>query len=84
MKGLSFAPVEAKLDQPRVVLSWDSEVLIEQHAGLFSYESKCVRVRTKRGLISVTGENLLISYFGIQDLMIQGHVSGIALQGETT
>ncbi|MBE5782380.1 MAG: hypothetical protein E7329_03585 [Clostridiales bacterium] len=84
MKGLSFAPVEAKLDQPRVVLSGDSEVLIEQHAGLFSYESKCVRVRTKRGLISVTGENLLISYFGIQDLMIQGHVSGIALQGETT
>lgn len=75
-------PAEAQLDVPRVVVTGSHEVLIEQHTGLFSYETKCVRVRTRQGLIAVSGENLIISYFGIQDLSIQGRVTGIAFQGD--
>lgn len=80
MNLLSFAPPEARSDTPRVVLSGREEALIEQHRGLFSYESSCVRVRVKDGVLAVTGENLMISHFGARDLVIRGKLSGVALE----
>lgn len=79
MNVLSFAPPEARSETPRIVLTGRDEVLIEQHTGLFSYETKCIRVRTKLGLLTVTGENLVISYFGMQDLLIRGTVKGVQI-----
>lgn len=79
MRGLSFAPPEVCGNAPRVVLSGWEEALIEQHTGLFSYETRCVRVRTRKGLITVTGENLVIAYFGVQDVLIQGIIQGVSL-----
>lgn len=80
MNLFSFAPPEARNDTPRVVLSGQEEALIEQHRGLFSYESRCVRVRVKEGVLAVTGENLLISHFGAQDLVIRGKIAGVTLE----
>lgn len=79
MRGKSFAPPEARSETPRVVITGREEVLIEQHAGLFSYETKCIRVRTKAGLLAVTGKDLVISYFGMQDLLIRGRISGVQM-----
>ena len=79
MRGKSFAPPEARSEAPRVVITGRQEVLIEQHAGLFSYETKCIRVRTKAGLLTVTGKDLVISYFGMQDLLIRGLISGVQM-----
>ena len=79
MRMKSIAPIEARSETPRVVMTGREEVLIEQHAGLFSYETKCIRVRTKAGLMTVTGENLVISYFGMQDLLICGQVHGVQI-----
>lgn len=79
MRLLSFAPPEVRGNMPRVVVSGREEVLIEQHTGLFSYETKCVRVRTRAGLMTVTGEELVIAYFGVEDLLIQGRVAGVSI-----
>lgn len=83
MHLLSFAPLEVKSEIPRVVMTVREEVLIEQHTGLFSYETKCIRVRTRAGLMTVTGENLVIAYFGVQDMLIRGRVDGVRLDGES-
>ena len=80
MKNFSFAPPEAQMNRGRIVIYGWEEVLIEQHAGLFSYETGCIRVRTRDGILSVSGEGLVIAYFGTQDLLIRGKVKGIALQ----
>lgn len=69
-------------DVPRLILTGRKEVLLEGHAGLFSYETNRIRVRVKGGLCTVTGENLTIDYFGAEDLLIRGRVDGIALDGE--
>jgi len=79
MQGLDRMAPEGNTERPRVVLYGREEVLIEKHAGLFSYETKCIRIRTKMGLLAVTGEELVISFFGMQDLLIRGKVSGVML-----
>ena len=75
MHLLSLAPPETRSDTPRLVLTGREELLIEQHAGLFSYETRCVRVRTGAGLCAVTGENLVIAWFGVRDLLIRGKIT---------
>ena len=77
MRFKEIAPPEVKRNVARTVIWGREEVLIEQHTGLFSYETKCIRVRTRTGLMTVTGENLIISHFGAQDLLIQGKIDAV-------
>ena len=79
-----FVPSEAKSDAPRVTVTDRDEVLIEQHKGLFSYETKCIRVRTRTGVLTVTGQDLVIACFGAQDMLIRGRVQGIAWPEEAS
>ncbi|MBQ6804153.1 MAG: YabP/YqfC family sporulation protein [Clostridia bacterium] len=64
---------------PRIILSGGEELLLEQHGGLFSYDSKCIRIRTGAGLLTVEGEKLVIEYFGVQDLMIRGKIHALRM-----
>ncbi len=82
MRDGSVAPRQVLTDTPRLVLTGREEVLIEQHTGLFSYETACIRVRTRIGLWTVTGAGLVIRYFGAEDLLIRGRIDGIAVSGE--
>lgn len=81
MEWKSILPPEAR-DLPRLILTGREEALIEGHCGLFSYETTCIRVRTEQGIWTVTGEKLLIVYFGAHDLKIRGRVDGVTIHGE--
>lgn len=71
-----------EMRQPRLILTGQGKLLIEQHHGLFSYETRCVRVRTETGMVTVTGENLVIAFFGTEDMQIEGCITGLALSEE--
>ena len=79
MQGKIFLPPEIRRDVPRIILSGGEELLLEQHGGLFSYDSKCIRIRTGAGLLTVEGEKLVIEYFGVQDLMIRGKIHALRM-----
>ncbi len=83
MHAWTFAPPEVRRDIPRVVLCGREEVLVEQHEGLFSYETRCIRARTKSGLLTVTGEGLIIAHFGAQDMLIRGTITAVQIGDET-
>ena len=57
-------------------------MLVEQHKGLFSYDTDRIRIRTTRGLLTVTGEKLTIVYFGTQDLLISGKIFCMQLESD--
>lgn len=78
----AIVPAEVAARVPRLICTGREETVIEGHTGLFSYESACIRVRTRQGVWTVTGENLTIGYFGAEDLMIRGRVDGLRLDGE--
>ena len=82
MRFCDLAPEEGLGDTPRIILTGREKVLVERHSGLFSYESGCVRLRTKMGLLTVTGEKLIISHFGAEDVLIRGRVDGLHVDGE--
>jgi len=67
---------------PRVILIGRNEVMVEGHTGLFSYENARIRVRTPLGILTIAGEELVIAFFGAQDLSIRGQVKQILLDGE--
>ncbi len=77
-----IAPREVMEDTPRIIMTGRDEVLVERHGGLFSYESGCIRLRTGMGLLTVTGEKLIIVHFGAQDVLIQGRVDGLQVDGD--
>lgn len=79
---LHLLPLEATGKTPRIVLTGDCELLIEQHRGLYSYDVSQIRVRTSRGLVTVTGDKMTILYFGAHDLLISGRVKGILLESD--
>ena len=78
-----IAPREMAERESRALLTGRREVIIEGHRGLFSYETRCIRVRCRQGLWTVTGEGLFIDHFGPEDLLIRGSVHAVALEGET-
>lgn len=73
-------PAEMALRMPRIVLTGREKLLLEQHHGLYSYETNRIRVRTRQGIVTVTGNGLVISFFGTEDLQIEGEITGIALE----
>lgn len=80
----AIAPQEMAERESRALWTGRREVIIEGHGGLFSYETRCIRVRCKQGLWTVTGEGLFIDHFGPEDLLIRGSVHAVALEGENT
>ena len=84
MRWEEFTPPEARGAETRAVMTGQKEVLIEGHRGLFSYETDRIRVRSKNGIWTVSGQGLIIDYFGAQDLLIKGCVDSIAIDGEKT
>ena len=82
MRLSEMAPLEMLERESRVLWTGLREVIIEGHRGLFSYETRCIRVRCRAGLWTVTGEGLFIDHFGPEDLLIRGSVRAVALEGE--
>ncbi len=83
MRLNEIAPLERTEGESRALWTGRREVIIEGHRGLFSYETRCIRVRCREGLWTVTGEGLYIGHFGPEDLLIRGGVRAVTLEGET-
>lgn len=82
MKFRDFLPPEAAGASPRVVINGRGEVLVAGHTGLYSYDTGRIRARTEWGILTVEGQQLVISYFGAQDMSIRGRVDQVRLEGE--
>ena len=59
-------------------------VLIENHAGVITYEKETVLIKVKYGFISVCGCNLEIMCMSRDQIVIQGEIQGVSLQRRTS
>lgn len=80
---LHILPQSAAFSLPRVVLHGDQEVLVENHRGLYSYDDTRIRIRTSRGVLSISGEKMTIAHFGAEDLLIRGKVRAVTLEAQS-
>ena len=75
-KNLLFPP-EAVSGTSRIILTGEDRLLIEQHKGLFSYDSACIRVRIGEKILNILGEKLVIHRFGADEICIHGTVRAL-------
>lgn len=84
MRAENILSSEGWTKETRVIITGRREVLIEGHTGLFSYESGQIRIRSQDGIWTISGNHMMIEFFGVHDLLIRGNVESVSVRGEST
>ncbi|MDR0952054.1 MAG: hypothetical protein LBM18_03950 [Oscillospiraceae bacterium] len=66
-------PGELMPGEPRITVT-GGEVCIENHAGLKTYLSDCVEVKSRDGLIRIKGDGLKLAAMTRSDIVVRGFV----------
>lgn len=66
---------------PIVELAGNRRVLIENHRGVREYSRERIGVKVKTGLVVVCGQGLELSRMTRQQLVIQGIIEAVRLEG---
>lgn len=67
--------------QPVVELLGEGRVLVEGHKGIVSYSDYEIAVKTRIGIVNITGCNLKLTNMTANKLIISGSVSCVHLVG---
>lgn len=65
-------PKEVIMNIPRLTISGDREIYIENHKGLMGYSSTEIRISTPMGIVKISGEGLNIERIRLEDVLISG------------
>ena len=57
-------------------------VLVEQHRGIQSYGTECIRIRTTYGVLVVEGEGLRLCCMSRSQLVIRGSILGLRMEAD--
>ena len=63
----------------RVTTIGGARALVENHRGLISYAPDCVRVRCRRGAVSVCGQGLTLREVRRDALIVTGRIDSVEL-----
>lgn len=72
-------PAEIVPGVPRTTLSGGSKVYVENHNGLKTYTRQCIEVKTRDGILRVSGDDLELSAMTREDIVIRGFVVSVEL-----
>ena len=74
---LAGLPKDVVMDLPKISVSGDREIFIENHKGLVLYSPGEIRVRMKGGIITVKGVGLSIISIEYNNILINGLFKGV-------
>lgn len=72
-------PSDVLLDLPRLVMSGNEKLVIENHRGLLEYTNETVRVYTACGEICIIGEDLNLVSIEQEEIWLEGRISRVEL-----
>ena len=72
-------PKDIVLDLSRLTLIGNKQVYLENHKGIVEYEERRIRVRTKSGILVISGENLVIKNLYAAELYIEGDIESLEI-----
>lgn len=75
-------PKEIVLDIPKIVITGNLEVTIENHKGIIQFSKECIKLNSKAGIISINGKELEIRYIGDKTIIICGIFKSVFYGGE--
>lgn len=72
-------PPDVVLDLPKLTLTGDCQVALENHRGIIEYTPETVRLTTNRGEVRIHGIGLVIKSIAKEEILLAGRISGIEL-----
>lgn len=72
-------PREVISDVPRVTLTGNDQVFVEQHRGLLAYQPEEVVFRVSGGRLTVQGQALRFQLYTSMEAMLVGQIDSIVL-----
>ena len=70
-------PKEIALDLPVVTATGRGELTIENYKNLLEFADTQIRIRTREGTITVTGEHLVLRQITTENLLVAGRIVSI-------
>lgn len=74
-------PQEVVKDVPRVTLTGNDQVHVEQHKGLAAYRPEEVIFRTACGTLCIGGSELRLKRYTACEALVTGQVSSVSIDG---
>lgn len=73
-------PAEVVLDYPKITVTGNKQITIENHKGIISFEKELILINSKVGKIAVEGKDFEILYIGGATMSVSGTFKGINFQ----
>ncbi|TDX51067.1 sporulation protein YqfC [Orenia marismortui] len=73
-------PQEVVLNLPRISLTGNLQIEIENHRGIIKYNSDFIKVRVYHGQIIIKGEKLIIESLEKDILRIEGKITDLSFK----
>jgi sporulation protein YqfC len=73
-------PRDIILNIPRVTITGRIAVFLENHKGIVEYDSQSVKINTPVGIVSITGEDLLIKIIIADEITIEGRITAVEFE----
>lgn len=74
-------PKDIVLGLPKITITGENEIIIENHKGIVQFEDNIVRVNSEIGLISIHGKNFSILFIGGETITISGLFKSLVYEG---
>uniref|UniRef100_A0A7C2ICL3 Sporulation protein YqfC n=1 Tax=Ammonifex degensii TaxID=42838 RepID=A0A7C2ICL3_9THEO len=71
-------PGEVAFDLPKIIITGNLQVLIENHRGIVAYDQEMVRVLVEAGEVTVSGRNLVIRSIVPEEIVIEGEIREVS------
>lgn len=73
-------PREVTTDAPRMTLTGQERLHVEQHKGLVAYQPEEIRFRTACGMLCVAGQGLRFRLYTSSEAIIAGRIDSVGIQ----
>lgn len=70
-------PLDVIVGVPKVTITGNKEIIIENHKGVESFESNCLKLNSKIGKIVVNGQDLEILFIGGDTITLGGRFKSL-------
>jgi sporulation protein YqfC len=74
-------PEDIVLNKPRITVSGENQVIIENHKGIVLFQDNMVRVNSESGLITINGTGFEILFMGGSTITIAGRFKSLVYEG---
>jgi len=71
-------PQELVFGWPRSILLGNEKLIVEQHQGIYTCTQQEVIIKTKCGLLTISGENLSLSRYSRDELVVLGKIGALS------